>query len=70
MLGEVNASPINIIADLLMCSAMNQLRLSACACHRILQPARTIADLAASEQIQPADMAEVLQYRPRMMESV
>jgi magnesium chelatase family protein len=45
----------------LMRSAMSQLQLSARAYHRILKLARTIADLAASEHIQPAHLAEALQ---------
>ena len=51
----------------LMRSAMNQLNLSARAYHRILKLARTIADLAGSEEIRSSHLAEALQYRPKIM---
>jgi magnesium chelatase family protein len=46
---------------------MSQMNLSARAYHRTLKLARTIADLAGSEQIQVAHVAETLQYRPKGM---
>jgi magnesium chelatase family protein len=48
-------------------AAMRQLHLSARAYHRILKLARTIADLAGSERIEVAHLAEAVQYRPRSM---
>ena len=51
----------------LMRVAMTQLNLSARAYHRILKLSRTIADLAGSQEIQSAHLAEALQYRPKLM---
>lgn len=51
----------------LMRAVMSQLNLSARAYHRILKLSRTIADLAGSDEIQSTHLAEVLQYRPKIM---
>jgi magnesium chelatase family protein len=51
----------------LMRAAMSQMNLSARAYHRILKLARTVADLARSEEIQSPHLAEALQYRPKLM---
>jgi magnesium chelatase family protein len=49
----------------LLKAAMKQLHMSARAYHRILKLARTISDLAGSETIETAHLAEAIQYRPR-----
>jgi magnesium chelatase family protein len=53
----------------LMCAAMTQHNLSARAYHRTrsVKLARTIADLAGSNEIESAHLAEALQYRPKLM---
>jgi magnesium chelatase family protein len=49
-------------------AAMQQMGLSARAYHRVLKLSRTIADLAGNEVIEPAHLAEALQYRRRQGE--
>jgi magnesium chelatase family protein len=50
-------------AEVLLRQAITRLNLSARAYHRVLKLARTIADLAASEAIVVAHVAEAVQYR-------
>lgn len=54
---------INAVSQNLLKTAMNKLQLSARAYDRILKVARTIADLAESEEIKVEHLAEAIQYR-------
>jgi predicted ATPase with chaperone activity len=58
--------PLDETSNSLMRTAMNQMRLSARAYHRVLKLARTIANLAGEEKIGTAHLAEALQYRPKL----
>jgi magnesium chelatase family protein len=56
---------LDSVGDQLMRAAMQHLQLSARAYHRVLKPARTVADLAGEPHIGPQRLAKALQYWPR-----
>jgi len=46
--------------------AASQLHLSARSIHRIMKVARTIADLKSNDEVSPPDIAEAIQFRPKI----
>jgi predicted ATPase with chaperone activity len=56
---------IDVASNSLLRAAMQQMQMSGRAFRRILKLARTIADLADSERVETAHLAEAIQYRPR-----
>jgi magnesium chelatase family protein len=56
-------SRLDSAGDKLLEEAIQRLRLSARAYHRILKVARTIADLEQGEHIAPHHLLEAIQYR-------
>ena len=58
--------PLSAAAENLLAAAADRLGLSARACHRVIKLARTIADLAGLNEIQADQLAEAIQYHPRL----
>lgn len=57
---------IDSVSRQILKSAVEQMHLSARAYFRILKLARTIADLGSKESVESNEIAEALQYRPKM----
>lgn len=54
---------LDTTSETLLKNAISRLNLSACAYHRILKVARTIADLSSTGEITNQHIAEAIQYR-------
>lgn len=57
--------PLDDASEKLLQSAVTKLNLSARSYHRVIKLARTIADLGEAPRVEPAHLAEPLQYRLR-----